>query len=227
MKKRRYYLSASLISGDMRNLGKEISLLEKGDIDYLHFDVMDGLFVPRFGLYPELLGTVKHLTKIPVNVHLMVNNPEIYVPLFAKVGADIITVHAEGQLHLHRLLQTIKNCGVKVGLALNPATPLCVLDHVIGLVDYIMIMAINPGIVGHGLIPEVIDKISRVRELVKDKRGILIEVDGGVNFSTGPRLLSAGADILVCGTSSIYKQDKPLDVKIKQFNKLLDKATQK
>lgn len=220
---RKYRLSASLVCSEMLDLREEIAKLEKGGIDYIHFDVMDNQFVPRFGLYPEILKSIKKITKIPVDVHLMVNNPENSIPYFAQAGADIIFVHAEATNHLHHLINLIKSMGVKAGVAINPATSLNVLDYVLDNIDYVMLMAINPGILGHKLIPNMMDKIKELKNKLKKYPNIEIEIDGGVTFESGPKMIKNGAKILVCGSSTIYKPDVDIDVKIKEFRGILDK----
>lgn len=218
-KKKKFLLSASLICSEMDNLSEDIRLLDKGGIDYIHFDVMDGLFVPRFGLFPEVLNLVKRKTKIPVDVHLMIENPEMYLTTFADAGAEIIVVHAEACKHLHRTVMLIKNLGVKVGVAINPATSVETLRYVIDQLDLVLIMAINPGIVGHKLIPETLEKIGEVKKMSKNRKDLLIQIDGGVSFDSAPLMVSKGANMLVCGTSSIFRQAKPLDEKIKELRK--------
>lgn len=219
-----YYLSVSIICSDMLELKKDLSLLEKGDIDFVHFDVMDGIFVPRYGVYPEILESVKKNIKKPMDVHMMVQNPELYIPTFIKAGADIIVVHAEACLHLHRTIQLIKKNGAKAGVALNPATPLNVLDYIIDDIDMVVLMAINPGIVGHKIISNIYEKISKMRDLVSNRSDFLIQIDGGVNFKSGPKMIMSGANVLVCGASTIFQQDKPIDKKIKDFRKVLNTA---
>lgn len=179
-------------------------MLVRGRIDALHFDVMDGLFVPRLGLYPELLKAIKNTSKLPVDVHLMIENPEQFIGVFAEAGADIIVVHAESTHHLHRTIKAIRDAGASAGVALNPATPLSVLDYVLDNIDLVMLMAINPGIVGHKLIPETMGKIQDLRAKLAG-RPMTIEVDGGVSPASAADMVRSGADLLVCGTSSIYK----------------------
>lgn len=219
-----YYLSASIICSDMLELKKDLSLLEKGDIDFVHFDVMDGIFVPRYGVYPEILESVKKVTKKPMDVHMMVQDPELYIPTFIKAGADIIAVPAETCPHLHRTIQLIKKNGAKAGVALNPATPLNVLDYIIDDIDMVVLMAINPGIVGHKIISNIYEKISKMRDLVSNRSDFLIQIDGGVNFKSGPKMIMSGANVLVCGASTIFQQGKPIDKKIKDFRKVLNTA---
>jgi len=205
MNEKKYFLASSLICADVLNLEKEIKAMEEAGIDYIHFDAMDAHFVPRLGLYPEMLSAVKRASSLPVDVHLMMDNTEEYIPIFAKNGADIIFVPAEGNNNLHRTIKMIKDFGVNTGVAINPATPLNVLDYILPDLDYIMLMAINPGIVGHKLIPQVMEKISDLKAKLIDHPNILIEVDGGVTFVSAKEMVDRGANLLVCGSSSIYK----------------------
>ena len=205
MKKYDYALTASLICSDPLDLRKSIEDIELAGIEYIHFDVMDGVFVPRYGLFPEMLSAIKKITNIPVDVHMMVINAEQYVSDFAKAGADILYVHVENNNHLHRTIRLIKNNGMKAGIVFNIGTPINVLDYILDDVDYIMLMGINPGIVGHKIIPKVYDKIKEVKEKIKDYPNIKIMVDGGVTPDTAPEMIKNGADIIVCGSSSIYR----------------------
>jgi ribulose-phosphate 3-epimerase len=215
-----FKLSASMICADPLNLISDIKKLERGNIDYIHFDVMDGHFVPRLGLYPEVLKKIKSVTNIPVDVHLMVSNPEDFISDFVKARADIITVHAESTNHLHRVIHSIKQAGVRVGVALNPATTIDSIKYLINDLDLILIMAINPGIVGHKLIPSMINKIRETKDFV-DNRKIFIQVDGGVNLTSGSKMIKAGANMLVCGTSTIFNQKLPLTSQIKKYRQIL------
>lgn len=221
--KRAFQLSASLICGSPLALGKDIQELETGKIDMLHFDVMDGMFVPRLGFYPEILTALKKMTKIPVDVHLMLEQPERYVEQFVKSGADIVVVHAESTRHLDHTIRLIKNAGGRAGVALNPATSLSALDHVLPDIELVMLMAINPGILGHKLIPSMMQKIANLKKMLRKYPKIRIEIDGGVSPESAARMVSLGADILVCGTSSIYKKDTPLSKKVPEFRALVAK----
>jgi len=214
-------LSASLVCGDMVNILRDLRLLEKGGIDHLHFDVMDGHFVPRLGLLPEMLTAIKKHTNMPVDIHLMIENPEHYIPLFAQSPDDIIVVHAESTKHLDRMIRLIKDSGSRAGVALNPATPLNVLDYVIEDIDLVMLMAINPGIVGHKLIPQAIRKISDLSKYASKKNDLIIEIDGGVNFESAIEMIKAGANMLVCGTSTIYNKEKPINEKIVELRETI------
>jgi ribulose-phosphate 3-epimerase len=205
--KKQPLIAASLICSNPLNLEKDLQELIIGKADYIHFDVMDGQFVPRYGLYPEILSELTKLTSIPVDVHMMVQNPEEYIEDFKNAGASFFNFHLESSAHAHRIVKKIEKANMKPGVALNPATSISSLDYLIEDVKMVVLMAINPGIVGHKLIPNMIDKISDLREFA-DKRGnkeLLIQIDGGVTFDTGVKMINAGADILVCGTGTIYR----------------------
>lgn len=220
--KRSYKLAASLICGNMLNIREELNELRLGDIDYIHFDVMDGIFVPRYGLLPEMLSEVRKNTNLPIDVHLMVANPEPYIQDFANAGATVIVVHYESTPHVHRLVKLIQKAGVKAGVALNPGTPINVLEYLLDDIDLVVVMAINPGIVGHKLIPQILPKIKELKKMLKKHTNILIEVDGGVTPETAPHMLRHGADMLVCGTGTIYKPPTLLSQKIRELRGLLD-----
>lgn len=219
-----YQLSASIICADLLNLEKEVDLLNIGKIDRIHFDVMDGVFVPRYGLPPEILKQIHSKKNIPITVHMMVQDPESYIEVIAKAGANALVFHIEPVFHVSRVLKKIKDAGMKAGVALNPATPLSVLDYVLSDVDLIMLMAINPGIVGHKLIPETLGKISDLKNKLKNYPDIKIEIDGGVTFESAPQMIKNGADILVCGNSTIFKPDERVDQKIKKLREAISDA---
>jgi len=219
----KYKLSASLICADMLHLERDVELIVAGGCDFIHFDVMDGVFVPRYGLHPEMLAAIRKKTNLPIDVHLMTVEPEKYVEIFVDSGATFITVHAETCTHLHRTLNTIKKNGAKAAVALNHATPLSVLDYVLDDINLVLLMAINPGIVGHKLIPKAIDKISDLRHKLGERyKDVIIEIDGGVTFESASIMLEAGADMLVCGSSTIFKPDIPVDVKTKELKTHID-----
>jgi ribulose-phosphate 3-epimerase len=222
MSDKKYFLAASLICADPVNIERAVRELEGAGIDYLHFDVMDGLFVPRYGLYPELLKKIKTITKLPTEVHLMVANPEPYLEIFAKAGADIISVHPEGNNHLHRTISLIKELGVKAGLVINPATPLNCLDYIIAELDLVMLMAINPGIVGHGLIPGALNKIDDLKRKLADNPEIIIEIDGGVTQESSADMIKRGAKMLVCGSSTIFKASEKITDKVNELRAVID-----
>ena len=218
-----YLLSASLICGNPLELANDLKMLERADIDSLHFDVMDGGFVPRLGLYPEMLKAITTTTDIPVDVHLMISNPEKYIPAFIKAGADVIAVHAEAVSDLASVIKMIKKEGVIAGVTLNPATPLNVLDSVIEEVDLVMLMAIHPGILGQKLIPETLQKISDTKAKFAHRPEVIIEIDGGVTPETAPEMIKRGAGLLVCGTGTIYRpHEDTLENKIKSVRQSIE-----
>jgi ribulose-phosphate 3-epimerase len=220
--KKQPLIAASLICSNPLNLQQDINELIIGKSDFIHFDVMDGQFVPRYGLYPEILSYLTKTTSIPVDVHMMVQNPEDYIEDFKNAGATFYNFHIEATAHAHRIVKKIQKAEMKPGIALNPATSISSLDYLIEDVQMVVLMAINPGIVGHKLIPNMINKISDLREYA-DKRGnreLLIQVDGGVTFESGVEMIKAGADILVCGTGTIYRpHEDTISNKMEAFRK--------
>lgn len=220
-------LSASLICSDFLHLETDVRLLEEGNIDYIHFDVMDGSFVPRFGLFPEILTQIRRISKIPVDVHMMVENAEKYLPVLVNAGlnrkGDIYIVHIESTRNIDNILRIVKQQGIKAGVALNPGTTLSELNYLLPHLDLIMIMGINPGIVGHKLIPQTIERISGLKNKLGNYPDILIEVDGGVTPESAPLMLKAGADMLVCGSQTIFRpQEASIDQKIIQLRRMLN-----
>jgi ribulose-phosphate 3-epimerase len=200
-------IAPSILSADFSKLGEEILAVEKAGADYIHVDVMDGHFVPNITIGPLIVESIRPITKLPLDVHLMIENPDQYIEAFAKAGADYITVHVEACRHLHRTIQNIKSFGVKAGVVLNPATPVESIQHIIGEVDMVLLMTVNPGFGGQKFIPEVLPKIKKVKELAESKGlTIEIEVDGGVNPETAKQCIEAGATVLVAG-SAIYNQE--------------------
>ena len=198
-------LSASVMCADLSCLKKDIKLLEEGGVDYLHFDIMDGHFVPNLTLGSGILRSLRKITELPFDTHLMIEEPAGYVPVFAKAGSSLISVHLEACSHLNRTIQLIKENGVRAGVALNPATPLCRLDYILEDVSEVLIMTVNPGFAGQKLVPITISKIEKLREII-EKKGLKIDiaVDGNVSFANAPVMVKAGANILICGTSSIF-----------------------
>ncbi|RNA69642.1 ribulose-phosphate 3-epimerase [Alteribacter keqinensis] len=201
-------IAPSILSADFSKLGEEIKDVERGGADYIHVDVMDGHFVPNITIGPLIVDAIRPVTDLPLDVHLMIENPDQYIPQFAKAGADIISVHAEACPHLHRTVQLIKNQGVKAGVVINPATPVEAVQHVIDDVDLILLMTVNPGFGGQSFIKSVIPKIRQVKEMC-DRAGrtdMDIEIDGGVNPETARLCVDAGANVLVAG-SAVYNQE--------------------
>ena len=213
-------LAASLICSDPLNIERDIKELVKGEIDWIHFDVMDGQFVPRYGLYSEVLTSLRKITDTIVDVHMMVDNPEDYIEIFSEAKANYYCFHIEATKHAHRVVKKIKGSGMKVGIALNPATSISSLEWVINDIDMVCLMAINPGIVGHKLIPNMYEKIKQLREyaIKNNNSDLIIEIDGGVTFESGVEMIKNGADVLVCGTGSIFRaHEDTISNKIKAF----------
>jgi ribulose-phosphate 3-epimerase len=200
-------IAPSILSADFSKLGEEISDVEKGGAELIHVDVMDGHFVPNITIGPLVVESIRPITKLPLDVHLMIENPDQYIESFAKAGADYITVHVEACRHLHRTIQLIKSFGVKAGVVLNPATPVQLIEPILEELDIVLLMSVNPGFGGQKFIPSVLNKIKQVRDLAKQKDIKLeIEVDGGVNEQTARLCIEAGATILVAG-SAVYNQE--------------------
>ncbi|GAK07476.1 ribulose-phosphate 3-epimerase [Geomicrobium sp. JCM 19038] len=197
-------IAPSILSADFKQLGNDIEAVSNAD--YIHVDVMDGKFVPNITIGPLIVDAAKRSTSLPLDVHLMIEDPDRYVEDFVKAGADIITVHVEACTHLHRTIQLIKSHGVKAGVALNPHTPVAMIQHVIEDVDLVLLMTVNPGFGGQSFIQAVLPKIAEVRKFANEvNEELLIEVDGGVNEETAKQCVEHGANLLVAG-SHIYKQ---------------------
>lgn len=200
-------IAPSILSADFSKLGEEIKDVENGGADYIHVDVMDGHFVPNITIGPLIVEAIRPITSLPLDVHLMIQNPDAYIPAFANAGANYITVHVEACPHLHRTIQLIKSHGVKAGVVLNPATPVDSIKHIIGDIDMVLLMTVNPGFGGQAFIHSVLPKIKEVSDLVSDNNlSVEIEVDGGVNVETAKLCVEAGANVLVAG-SAIYNQE--------------------
>ena len=199
------YIAPSILSADFSKLGAEIKSVEDAGADWIHVDVMDGHFVPNITIGPLIVEAARRSTSLPLDVHLMIENPERYITDFAKAGADLISVQVEACVHLNRTIQMIKESGIRAGVVLNPSTPLSAIDWVLEDVDFIMIMSVNPGFGGQNFIPNSLDKIRTLRKMLQD-RGLetLIEIDGGVNEKTIKDISDAGTDVFVAG-SAIFK----------------------
>ncbi|MGG6432102.1 ribulose-phosphate 3-epimerase [Anoxybacillus sp. D401a] len=199
-------IAPSILSADFAKLGEEIVDVERGGADYIHVDVMDGHFVPNMTIGPLIVEAIRPVTKLPLDVHLMIEQPDRYIPTFAKAGADYLTVHVEACPHLHRTIHLIKEHGVKAGVALNPHTPLTMIEHIIEDVDLVLFMTVNPGFGGQSFIPAVLPKIRSCATLVRERGlSVEIEVDGGIHAETAKLCVEAGANVLVAG-SAIYNQ---------------------
>ncbi|HEV7278294.1 MAG TPA: ribulose-phosphate 3-epimerase [Devosiaceae bacterium] len=199
-------IAPSILSADFSRLGEEIKAIDEGGADYIHVDVMDGHFAPNLTIGPLVVSALRPLTAKVIDCHLMIAPADPYIAAFARAGADIITVHAEAGPHLHRSLQAIRAEGKRAGVAINPATPVSVLEHVIDEVDLILVMSVNPGFGGQAFIPDSLGKVRQVSGLVAG-RNIEIEVDGGISVENAGKLAAAGATVLVAGTSVFAGND--------------------
>jgi ribulose-phosphate 3-epimerase len=201
-------IAPSILSADFSRLGDEVRAVDKAGADYIHVDVMDGHFVPNITIGPLVVEAVKKVTSLPLDVHLMIENPDLYIPEFAGAGSDFIVVHSEATHHLHRTVQLIKSFGKKAGVALNPATPLHILEYVLDELDLVLLMTVNPGFGGQSFIEACLPKIHALRGML-DKRGLEteLEVDGGVKIDNIGRISSAGADVFVAGSAVFGSAD--------------------
>ena len=195
-------IAPSILSADFARLGEEITAIDAAGADYIHVDIMDGHFVPNISFGPLVMASIRKLTAKPFDVHLMIAPIDVYIPAFAKAGADIITVHAEAGPHLHRTLQAIRSEGKKAGVAINPATPVSALENIIDDIDLLLVMSVNPGFGGQSFIPQSLVKIRQAAALI-GKRPIDLEVDGGITADNAGDIAAAGANVLVAG-SSVY-----------------------
>lgn len=206
-------IAPSILSADFANLAKDIKEVEELGADYLHVDVMDGHFVPNITFGPLMVEAIRPITKLPLDVHLMIEDPDAYIPPFAKAGADFISIHVEATRHLHRSLQLIRSYDVKAAAVLNPATPIDTLQHVLHELDMVLFMTVNPGFGGQVFIPEVLEKIKAFKQLITEKGlDIKIEVDGGVNEKTAKLCKEAGADIFVAGSYVYGSKDRSIPI---------------
>jgi len=202
------YIAPSILSADFARLADEVSAVERGGADLLHIDVMDGHFVPNLTVGPPIVEALKKVTKLPLDVHLMITNADAFIGEFAAAGADYLTVHVEACPHLHRTVQSIKERGVKAGVTLNPATSLTTLDEIVADVDLVLIMSVNPGFGGQKFILSSLKKIQSARQLIdRTQSRALLEVDGGVKVDNAAQVLEAGADILVAGSAIFESRD--------------------
>jgi len=203
-------ISPSILSADFNNLGKDILMLNQSEADWIHFDVMDGVFVPNISFGLPVIQHVKKIATKPLDVHLMIINPDPFIKPFRDSGADMLTVHYEVCNHLHRTVRAIRQEGMKAGVCLNPATPVHVLEDIINEVDLVLLMSVNPGFGGQKFIQNTYEKVVRLRRLIEEKQATaLIEIDGGVNLKTGKLLFEAGADVLVAG-SFVFSAENPM-----------------
>lgn len=203
-------ISPSLLAADFTDLRHEVEMINKSDADWLHLDIMDGTFVPNISFGFPVIDAVAKICKKPLDVHFMIEHPERYVQRTAKTGAMMMNVHYEACVHLHRTVQEIHDAGMKAGVTLNPSTPVCLLEDILNDVDMVLLMSVNPGFGGQKFIEGTIDKLRALREMVERKNSrALIQIDGGVQAETAPRLVEAGADVLVSG-SYVFKAADPI-----------------
>ncbi len=201
-------IAPSILSADFSRLGEEIRAVDRAGADLIHVDVMDGHFVPNLTIGPGVVKALRPHSKLLFDVHLMISEPERYIDDFVEAGADILTVHQESGVHLHRLIQRIKAHNIKAGVSLNPATPAVMLEDIISEVDLVLVMTVNPGFGGQQMIPAALNKIARIREFAKEReKPLLIEVDGGIKTETIAAAEAAGADIFVAGSAVFSSND--------------------
>jgi ribulose-phosphate 3-epimerase len=208
MNKQKIYLAPSILSADLLQLKEQVELVASNGADFIHVDVMDGHFVPNLTFGPNMVSALKKITNLPLDVHLMIENPDREIEKYAKAGADIITVHQEACTHLHRCLQEIRQQGMKAGVSLNPATPLSSIENILDDIDLLLIMSVNPGFGGQKFIPQSLVKIAKAKEMiVHSGNNILLEVDGGIDPSTAKKVIQKGANVLVAGNAVFGQQN--------------------
>jgi ribulose-phosphate 3-epimerase len=213
-------LSASILSSDFGRLAEQVRDAQHAGVDWIHVDVMDGHFVPNLTIGPAVTQAVRKVTSLPLDVHLMISNPELYIEDFVKAGADWLGIHVEATVHLERLIQQIKEAGAKATVTLNPATPLNCLEYVLKDVDMVLLMTVNPGFSGQKFISGVLPKIRRLRQMIDAQNlATLIQVDGGVHVDTVKDLVDAGADVFVSG-SGIFN-DRPIGENVRRLRELM------
>ncbi len=217
------YLSASLMCADLTNLKQSVTELEKAGIDYLHLDIMDGSFVPNITLGFDLVNAIKKITDIPLDVHMMVNQPSRFIPMMNLDGNDILCVHYESDIHIHRTLAQIKDNGIKAGLAINPQTPLESFEYLTDYIDMALVMTVSPGFAGQKLFAGAERKVTNTRKLLDELgcKDVPIEVDGNISLENGRKLSRCGAEIFVLGTSSLFLKDKSISVAADDFRAVL------
>jgi len=198
-------VSPSILAADFGDLRNQIKIVEDGKCDMLHIDIMDGHFVPNLSFGPGIVKTLRESSKLFFDVHLMIENPEKYIDAFVDAGADLITVHYEATPHIHRLIQYIKSCGKKAGVAINPGTPACVFEEIADMIDLALVMTVNPGFTAQKFIPGVLPKIEKVSKMLPE--GTYLEVDGGIGIGNAADVIKAGANVLVAGASVFYAED--------------------
>lgn len=216
-----YKLAPSILAADFSNLGRDVREIEKAGVEYLHIDVMDGMYVPTISFGAPIIKSLRKVSNLVFDVHLMIEEPIRLIDEFADAGADIITVHAEACTHLHRTITSIKERGLKVGISLNPSTPLNVLEYIFDEIDMVLLMSVNPGYGGQSFLPLTIDKIKLLKEMIDKKNlNVDIEVDGGLSADNVHLVLDAGANVIVAGTA-VFKND--IKENVHQFKEVFKK----
>ncbi len=214
-------IAPSILSADFSRLGEEIKAVEGVGADWIHVDVMDGHFVPNITIGPAVVEAVKRVAELPLDVHLMIENPDQYLEDFVRAGSDTLTVQAEACVHLHRTIQAIKALGVKAGVALNPSTPISTIEWILEEVDMVLIMSVNPGFGGQKFITQALQKIKELKSMIRAKNlDVLIEVDGGINLKTIESVAKAGADVFVAGSAIFGSSD--YGETIREFRSLIE-----
>jgi ribulose-phosphate 3-epimerase len=211
-----WILSSSLLSADFTRLGEQIAELEAAGVDWLHIDVMDGHFAPNISLGPLIVAACRQASQLPVDVHLMIENPERYLEAFAKAGASLITIHVETGYHPYRTLQSIRDLGCRPGIALNPGTPAAAITELLPLVEMVLVLGTNPGFSGQAFLPQMLSKITTLRQ---ENPEVLIQVDGGMNTETLPAAFRAGANVFVAG-NAVFKHPQGIENGIRELRKL-------
>lgn len=214
-------INASILNADFANLQDQLDQATQGGIDWLHLDIMDGHFVPNISMGPSMARICRNISDLPMDAHLMITNPNDFIPAFADAGVDLISVHVEGDAHIHRTLQNIKKNNCKAGIVLNPGTPASAVSEVMDMVDLILVMSVNPGFGGQKFIPSTLTKIAQLKKMISEqKHDIYLQVDGGVNAATLPAVLKAGANSFVIG-SAIFRNEKSITDSAKELKTII------
>lgn len=201
-------IAPSILSADFTRLGDEVKAVEKAGADWIHADIMDGHFVPNITFGPIIVEAVRHITSLPIDVHLMIEKPDTYIPAFAQAGASLISVHAETCVHLNRTVQLIRECGAQPGVVLNPSTAIDSLEWILEYVDYVLIMSVNPGFGGQSFIENILNKVRQLRDVIRARNlKTMIEIDGGVNEKTIKEIADSGVDVFVAGSAIFGSKD--------------------